>query len=88
MELWDFLSETVLKPGVEDWKLLACGHYSAKSVYRGFFQGAILFEPWARIWKTWEPCKHRFFMWLVAHNKYWTADRLAGIICVSERLKP
>jgi len=42
-----------------------------------FFLGATLFAPWKRIWKTWAPPKCRFFMWLVAHNKCWTADRLA-----------
>ena len=53
------------------------GVYPAKSAYEGFFQGAILFSPWDRIWRTWAPNKCRFFMWLVAHNKCWTADRLA-----------
>jgi hypothetical protein len=42
-----------------------------------FFQGAIRFEPYERIWKTWAPGKCRFFLWLVAHNRCWTADRLA-----------
>jgi hypothetical protein len=32
---------------------------------------------WEKIWKSWAPPKCRFFMWLVAHNKCWTADRLA-----------
>jgi hypothetical protein len=27
-------------------------------------------------WKTWAPPKCRFFLW-AAHNKCWTADRLA-----------
>jgi len=29
------------------------GVYPAKSAYEGFFQGAILFSPWERIWRTW-----------------------------------
>jgi hypothetical protein len=41
------------------------------------FQGSILFGPWERIWKSWAPNKCRFFLWLVAHNRCWTADRLA-----------
>ena len=53
------------------------GVYPAKSAYEGFFQGAILFSPLDCIWRTWAPNKCRFFMWLVAHNKCWTADRLA-----------
>jgi len=53
------------------------GQYSAKSAYDGFFLGSTIFGPWERIWKSWAPPKCRFFMWLVAHNKCWTADRLA-----------
>jgi hypothetical protein len=30
-----------------------------------------------RVWKTWAPPKCRFFVWLVAHNRCWTADHLA-----------
>jgi len=29
-----------------------------------------------KIWKTWAPGKCSFFMWLVAHERCWTADRL------------
>lgn len=39
--------------------------------------GSIPFRPWEKIWKTWAPPKCRFFLWLVAHNRCWTADRLA-----------
>jgi hypothetical protein len=39
--------------------------------------GSMRFEPYERIWKTWAPAKCRYFVWLVAHNKCWTADRLA-----------
>ena len=48
-----------------------------KTAYKGFFVGSISFEPCERIWKTWAPPKCRFFVWLVAHNRCWTADRLA-----------
>ncbi|WVZ81428.1 hypothetical protein U9M48_028805, partial [Paspalum notatum var. saurae] len=51
--------------------------YSAKSAYKGFFQGGILFYSWERIWKSWAPGNCQFFMWLVAHDKCWTADLLA-----------
>ena len=30
-----------------------------------------------KIWKSWAPPKCRLFLWLVAHNRCWTADRLA-----------
>ncbi|WVZ76728.1 hypothetical protein U9M48_024677 [Paspalum notatum var. saurae] len=80
LQLWDILSQIVLDPEVEDrhiWRFSSSGQYSAKSAYEGFFQGGILFDPWERIWKSWAPGNCRFFMWLVAHDRCWTADRLA-----------
>jgi hypothetical protein len=80
LHLWDIVSATDLQPEREDkhiWRLSSNGQYSAKSAYEGFFLGATPFAPWELIWKTWAPPKCRFFMWLVAHNKCWTADRLA-----------
>jgi hypothetical protein len=80
LELWDMLSEVVLQPNVAEthtWRFAASGQYSAKSAYEAMFVGAIHFKPWERIWKSWAPGKCKFFMWLVAHNKCWTADRLA-----------
>jgi hypothetical protein len=50
---------------------------SVKGVYEGFFLGSVQFEHFERIWKSWAPAKCRYFMWLVAHKKCWTADRLA-----------
>jgi len=79
-QLWDILSGIVLQPEREDthiWRLSSNGQYSAKAAYEGFFLGASFFAPWERIWKTWAPPKCQFFMWLVAHNKCWTSDRLA-----------
>lgn len=69
----------VLQAGLADtciWRFSNSGVYSAKSAYRELFQGATLFGPWERIWKFWAPGKCRSFLWLVAHNKCWTADRL------------
>jgi hypothetical protein len=56
--------------------LAANGKYSAKAAYEGFFLGSVQFEPYERIWKTWAPPKCRFFLWLAALKKCWTADRL------------
>jgi hypothetical protein len=80
LQLWDLLMNFQLQPEVEDrhvWRLSSNGQYSAKSAYDGFFLGSTIFGPWERIWKSWAPPKCRFFMWLVAHNKCWMADRLA-----------
>ena len=80
LELWDILSEVNLQPDVEDlhiWRFSSAGKYTAKTAYLNLFQGSILFGPWKRIWKSWAPGKCRFFLWLVAHDRCWTADRLA-----------
>jgi len=80
LHLWDLLNDLELQPEVEDsyvWPLHSGGQYSVKSVYEGFFVGSTHLGPWERIWKTWAPAKCRFFHWLVAHNRCWTADRLA-----------
>ncbi|GJN07886.1 hypothetical protein PR202_ga25756 [Eleusine coracana subsp. coracana] len=50
--------------------------YSSKSAYRAYFQGAITFQPWKRIWGSWAPGKCKLFLWLVVRNRCWTADRL------------
>ena len=78
--IWDILSDFSLQPDVEDshiWRFSLDGQYSAKTAYKGFFVGSTSFEPYERIWKTWAPPKCRFFVWLVTHNRCWTADRLA-----------
>jgi len=80
LELWNIINAVELQQGIPDkhiWRLSSSGQYTAQSAYEAQFQGAIRFEPYARIWKTWAPPKCRFFMWLVAHNRCWTADRLA-----------
>jgi len=78
LHLWDLLLDFQLQPEIEDrhiWRFSSNGQYSAKSAYDGFFLGSTVFGPWERIWKSWSPPKCRFFMWLVAHSKCWTADR-------------
>jgi hypothetical protein len=77
--LWDLIDPIVLRPQVEDkhfFRLAANGKFLSKEAYRGFFIGSSEFEPFHRIWKTWAPPKTKFFMWLVAHRKVWTTDRL------------
>jgi hypothetical protein len=80
LNLCDLIDEMPLQPRVEDkhsWHLSTSGKYSAKSAYNALFQGSIPFNARERIWKSWTPNKCRFFLWLIAHNRCWTADRLA-----------
>jgi hypothetical protein len=80
LQLWDLLSEVELQPETEDnhiFSIAPLGIYSAKSAYEGLFLGSSSFGHYERVWKTWAPPKCRFFIWLVAHNRCWTADRLA-----------
>jgi hypothetical protein len=79
LSLWD-LSGFTLHQGVPDthiWRLSSTSQYSAKSAYEALCQGSIKFDPWTRIWKSWAPRKCKFFLWLAAHDRCWTADRLA-----------
>jgi hypothetical protein len=80
LDLWDVLISVELNENIPDkhiWRFSSSGQCTAKSAYDTLFQGAISFEPFERIWKSWAPPKCRFFMWLVAHKRCWTADRLA-----------
>jgi hypothetical protein len=79
-KVWDLAASWILHPEQEDkhiWLLSSSGNYTAKSAYDGFFIGSTTFRSWRRIWKSWAPGKCKFFMWLVAHGRCWTADRLA-----------
>lgn len=79
LKLWDCLLEFTLTDQEDRhiWRLDASGCYSSKSAYKAFFYGAVTFEPWHRLWKTWAPSKCKMFLWLAIRNRCWTADRLA-----------
>jgi hypothetical protein len=79
LRLWDILADFQLQPGIEDrhiWRFSPTGQYSTKTAYEGFFLGATTFRSWEKIWKSWAPSKCSF-LWLVAHDRCWTADHLA-----------
>jgi hypothetical protein len=78
--IWVLVQQVQLAPGVLDqhiWTPSSPGKYSTKSAYDRFFTGAVGFEPADQIWNTWAPSKCKFFLWLAAINRCWTADRLA-----------
>ena len=80
LNLWESLSGIELQPNIRDkhvFSLAADGKYTAKAAYNGLFLGSASFDHYKRIWRSWAPSKCRFFIWLVAHNRCWTADRLA-----------
>jgi hypothetical protein len=94
--LWDLLSDFKLQPKIEDrhvWRLASNGQYSAKLAYEDLFLGSTLFRAMG---KDLAPPKCRFFLWLIAHNRYWTADRLfhrvsltlSTVLCVTKQQKP
>ncbi|GJN09731.1 hypothetical protein PR202_ga27762 [Eleusine coracana subsp. coracana] len=68
--LWDCLMNIDLNDNDDQhvWRLDASGCYSAKSAYKAYFRGAITFEPWTRVWKSWAPPKCKMFF-MVDHQK-------------------
>jgi hypothetical protein len=87
---WDVLSDFLtlneliadysINVGVPDkhiWKFSPTGQYSSKSAYDMLFLGSTSLGAYERIWESWAPSKCSFFLWLVMHNRCWTADRLA-----------
>jgi hypothetical protein len=78
LELWDTIADFQLNTAEDhhSWKFESSGIFSSRSAYRAFFVGAIQFEPWKRLWKTWAPNKCKIFVWLAVRNSCWTADRL------------
>jgi len=59
------------------WRLDTSGCYSFKSAYTALFYGAVTFEPWHRLWKSWAPSKCKMFLWLAIRNRCWMDDRLS-----------
>ena len=80
LSIRDLIKDVILQPGVADyhiWRLSSNGQYSAWSAYKNRFQGMSSFRPYTKIWRAWAPGKCKFFLWLVAHDWCWTAERLA-----------
>jgi hypothetical protein len=80
LHLWNALSSLILQPDIEDKHVFSIAlddNYSTRVAYMGLFYGSCVFAHHKQIWRSWAPPKWRFFLWLVAQNKCWTADRLA-----------
>ena len=57
-------------------QLLLMGSILQARLIRVIFTGFVGFEHYKMVWKSWAPPECRFFLWLVAHNRCWTVDRL------------
>ena len=68
----DALSE---EPDSIIWRWESSGEYSARSAYQSMFVGRVQFQD-KPIWGSLAPPRCRYFLWLVALNRCWTADRL------------
>lgn len=80
LSLCEAISNFSTQPRVPDrhfWRFSSSSQYSSKSAYELLFVESTSFAPYERIWKAWAPAKCKFFLWLVMHNRCWTADRLA-----------
>ena len=78
LELWDAISDVHLSSSsdIHRWKFESSGFFSSRSAYKAFFVGAIKFEPWKCLSKSWAPNKCMIFLWLAVRNRCWTANRL------------
>jgi hypothetical protein len=76
LQLWEIIEDFHLQDRADKhvWRFTSSGLF--KSAYRAFFIGAVVFEPWKRIWKSWAAPKCKFFIWLGINNKCWTAHML------------
>lgn len=76
---WQIETQGVqLHVGTEDrvsWRWSPCRTYTARPVYKRFFEGSTRFSGARPIWKAWAPLKVKFFVWLAVCKRIWTADR-------------
>ncbi|GJN20314.1 hypothetical protein PR202_gb07677 [Eleusine coracana subsp. coracana] len=96
-QLADILADVVLseEEDLHIWRFDNSGQYTTKSTYLAFFNGAIQFEPWRRIWKSWAPAKCKIFLWLAVRNNVgqqivWQKETsliLTIAYCVTKKLK-
>jgi len=76
--VWDLTRDIQLEVDRPDkicWKWTADKVFSTSSAYLSFFIGQHPIEGAKLIRKTRAPAKCKFFIWLVFHDRCWTADR-------------
>ncbi|XP_071681455.1 uncharacterized protein [Lolium perenne] len=77
--LWQRLANFHLDPEREDlplWRWSPDGCYYAKSAYGAFFEGQVRAPISDEIWRSLALYSCKFFAWLAAKNRCWTADGL------------
>jgi hypothetical protein len=57
------------------WRWAPTGQYSAHSAYLALFTGQSAILGTKEIWKVKAPSKCKFFQWLIAPDRCWTAER-------------
>lgn len=79
LQLWNHIENIELLDDTPDhhiWRISNHGVYSSKLAYDAFVFGSVAFAPLKGVWKTWEPSRCKFFIWLAIKNRVWTAERL------------
>jgi hypothetical protein len=77
IRLWNLMADGHLSEVADSfrWRWTTNGKYTAMSAYAALHQGSVRFQGAARIWKNWAPPNVKFFVWLAARQRIWTADR-------------
>ena len=76
--VWDATRAVQLRPDSPDrflWKWTSDQCFSTASAYRAFFIGQYEVPGAKCLKKTHSPGKCKFFVWLVPHDRCWTAER-------------
>jgi hypothetical protein len=78
LQLRERLDDTVLQQGVQDrviWKWTSSGVYSARFAYAALTLGQSALYGAKEAWKVRAPREHKFFIWLVLQDHWWTNER-------------
>lgn len=75
VDVWRMIQWITLSNDLDQiiWRWTTNGIYSAASRYQALFTGSIIAPFWWLIWKSWAPQNAKFFLWLAAMERCWTA---------------